>query len=147
MDFLQYSIHIIFSTSSIFFLCDKGTHFALEDVLMSVDFAHLHVHTEYSLLDGFSRIKKLVQQARELGMQHLAITDHGAMYGALEFYKACKAGGIHPLLGVEAYLTEDIADKSKRYKDDYKHLLLLYKRWHRHLRNQCYKSSISRHIG
>ena len=94
---------------------------------MSVDFAHLHVHTEYSLLDRFSRIKKLVQQARELGMQHLAITDHGAMYGALEFYKACKAGGIHPLLGVEAYLTEDIADKSKRYKDDYKHLLLLAK--------------------
>jgi DNA polymerase-3 subunit alpha len=105
----------------------RGTHFILEDVLMSVDFAHLHVHTEYSLLDGFSRIKKLVQQARELGMQHLAITDHGAMYGALEFYKACKAGGIHPLLGVEAYLTEDIADKSKRYKDDYKHLLLLAK--------------------
>jgi DNA polymerase-3 subunit alpha len=91
----------------------------------SLDFAHLHVHTEYSLLDGFSRIKKLVKQAKDLGMSHLAITDHGAMYGALEFYKACKAGGIHPILGVEAYLTEDRHDKSKRFKDDYRHLLLL----------------------
>ena len=91
----------------------------------ALDFAHLHVHTEYSLLDGFSRIKKLVKQAKDLGMSHLAITDHGAMYGALEFYKACKAGGIHPILGVEAYLTEDRHDKSKRFKDDYKHLLLL----------------------
>ena len=93
----------------------------------SLDFAHLHVHTEYSLLDGFSRIKKLVKQAKDLGMSHLAITDHGAMYGALEFYKACKAGGVHPILGVEAYLTEDIHDKSKRFKEDYRHLLLLAK--------------------
>ena len=97
----------------------------------SLDFAHLHVHTEYSLLDGFSRIKKLVKQAKDLGMSHLAITDHGAMYGALEFYKACKAGGVHPILGVEAYLTEDIHDKSKRFKDDYRHLLLLAKINHR----------------
>ncbi|MBA2288650.1 MAG: DNA polymerase III subunit alpha, partial [Ktedonobacteraceae bacterium] len=94
---------------------------------MTTDFAHLHVHTEYSLLDGFSRTKKLVQQAKELGMSHLAITDHGAMYGAIEFYKACKAGGINPIIGVEAYLTEEMADHSKRYKDDYHHLLLLAK--------------------
>ena len=94
---------------------------------MTVDFAHLHVHTEYSLLDGFSRIKKLVKQAQALGMRHLAITDHGAMYGALEFYKACKAGGINPVLGVEAYLTDNIYDKSKRFKNDYRHLLLLAK--------------------
>src|SRR5438309_6024650 len=94
---------------------------------MSADFAHLHVHTEYSLLDGFSRTKKLVQQARALGMQYLAITDHGAMYGAIEFYKACKAGGINPILGIEAYLTEDMHDHSKRYSDDYHHLLLLAK--------------------
>ena len=79
---------------------------------MSADFAHLHVHTEYSLLDGFSRTKKLVQQAKALGMQHLAITDHGAMYGAIEFYKACKAGGINPVIGIEAYLTEDMRDHS-----------------------------------
>ncbi len=94
---------------------------------MTADFAHLHVHTEYSLLDGFSRTKKLVQQAKTLGMQHLAITDHGAMYGAIEFYKACKAGGINPIIGIEAYLTEDMHDHSKRFSDDYHHLLLLAK--------------------
>ena len=94
---------------------------------MGSDFAHLHVHTEYSLLDGFSRIKKLVQQAKAKGMEHLAITDHGAMYGAIEFYKACKAGGINPIIGIEAYLTEDMHDHSKRFSDDYHHLLLLAK--------------------
>jgi DNA polymerase-3 subunit alpha len=94
---------------------------------MSADFAHLHVHTEYSLLDGFSRIAKLAGQAKELGMRHLAITDHGTMYGAIEFYKACKAQGINPIIGVEAYLTDNIADKTRRFKDDYTHLLLLAK--------------------
>ena len=94
---------------------------------MGADFAHLHVHTEYSLLDGFSRTKKLVQQAKMLGMNHLAITDHGAMYGAIEFYKACKAGSINPIIGVEAYLTESMQDHSKRFSDDYHHLLLLAK--------------------
>src|SRR6266700_2230733 len=94
---------------------------------MTADFAHLHVHTEYSLLDGFSRTKKLVQQAKALGMQHLAITDHGAMYGVIEFYKACKAGGINPIIGIEAYLTEDMHNHSKRFSDDYHHLLLLAK--------------------
>ncbi len=94
---------------------------------MGADFAHLHVHTEYSLLDGFSRTKKLVQQAKAQGMQHLAITDHGAMYGAIEFYKACKAGGINPIIGIEAYLTEDMHDHSRRFSDDYHHLLLLAK--------------------
>src|SRR5437868_4486878 len=94
---------------------------------MTADFAHLHVHTEYSLLDGFSRTKKLVQQAKAQGMSHLAITDHGAMYGAIEFYKACKAGGINPIIGIEAYLTEDMHDHSKRFSDDYHHLLLLAK--------------------
>src|SRR5437763_10882811 len=94
---------------------------------MGTGFAHLHVPTEYSLLDGFSRTKKLVQQAKSLGMSHLAITDHGAMYGAIEFYKACKAGGINPIIGIEAYLTEDMYDHSKRFSDDYHHLLLLAK--------------------
>ncbi|HZS77769.1 MAG TPA: DNA polymerase III subunit alpha [Ktedonobacteraceae bacterium] len=94
---------------------------------MGTDFAHLHVHTEYSLLDGFSRIKKLVKQAKALGMQHVAITDHGAMYGAIEFYKACRAEGVNPIIGIEAYLTEDMHDHSKRFSDDYHHLLLLAK--------------------
>jgi DNA polymerase III subunit alpha len=94
---------------------------------MTTDFAHLHVHTEYSLLDGFSRIKKLVEQAKALGMRHLAITDHGTMYGVIEFYKTCKAQGINPVIGVEAYLTEDIADRTRRFKEDYTHLLILAK--------------------
>ncbi len=94
---------------------------------MTADFAHLHVHSEYSLLDGFSRTKKIVEQTKALGMRHLAITDHGAMYGAIEFYKACKAGGINPIIGIEAYLTEDMRDHSKRFSDDYHHLLLLAK--------------------
>lgn len=92
---------------------------------MAPDFAHLHVHSEYSLLDGFSRTKKLVKQAKEQGMQHLAITDHGAMYGVIEFYQECKAAGINPVIGVEAYLANDIDDRSGRY--DYNHLLLLAK--------------------
>ncbi len=94
---------------------------------MGADFAHLHVHSEYSLLDGFSRIKKLVEQAKALGMEHLAITDHGAMYGAIEFFKACRSEGINPVIGIEAYLTGDMRDHSKRYSDDYHHLLLLAK--------------------
>ncbi|GAC1401038.1 MAG: DNA polymerase III subunit alpha [Ktedonobacteraceae bacterium] len=94
---------------------------------MATDFAHLHVHSEYSLLDGFSRIKKLVQQTKAQGMNHLAITDHGAMYGAIEFYKACKAGGINPVIGIEAYLTADMKDHSKRFSDDYHHLLMIAK--------------------
>jgi len=94
---------------------------------MATDFAHLHVHSEYSLLDGFSRIKKLVQQTKAQGMNHLAITDHGAMYGAIEFYKACKAGGVNPVIGIEAYLTENMQDHSKRFSDDYHHLLMVAK--------------------
>jgi DNA polymerase-3 subunit alpha len=95
----------------------------------SIDFAHLHVHTEYSLLDGFSRIKPLVQQAKALGMQHLAITDHGSMYGVIEFYKACKAEGINPVIGVESYLVADHLEKPKFKQGDkrYYHLLLLAK--------------------
>ncbi len=89
------------------------------------DFVHTHVHTEYSLLDGLCRVKKLVGRAKELGMEHLAITDHGTMYGAIEFYKECKAKGIHPVIGVEAYLTENILDHSKSRSEDYTHLLLL----------------------
>jgi DNA polymerase III alpha subunit len=67
------------------------------------DFTHLHVHSEYSLLDGQSRLKKLIAAARAGGMNALALTDHGAMYGSLEFYKACKAEDVKPILGVEAW--------------------------------------------
>ncbi|MBF8267799.1 MAG: dnaE, partial [Dehalococcoidia bacterium] len=81
-------------------------------------FTHLHNHTEYSLLDGLSRIGPMVQRARELGMEALSITDHGGLYGAIEFYLACKEAGIKPIIGLEAYLapesryTKSPADKS-----------------------------------
>ena len=67
-------------------------------------FTHLHVHTEYSLLDGSAKIKELVQRVKELGMDSIAITDHGAMYGAVEFYKAALEAGIKPILGCEVYV-------------------------------------------
>ncbi|HEY7125598.1 MAG TPA: DNA polymerase III subunit alpha [Ktedonobacterales bacterium] len=88
------------------------------------EFTHLHVHSEYSLLDGLSRIQDLVSQAKSYGMRSLAITDHGAMYGAVDFYKACKAESINPILGVESYLTPNsMEEHSGKY--DYYHLLLL----------------------
>ena len=71
---------------------------------MSTEFTHLHVHTEYSLLDGSAKIGDLLERAKELGMTSLAITDHGAMYGAVDFYKAAKAKGIKPIIGCEVYL-------------------------------------------
>ena len=68
------------------------------------NFVHLHVHTEYSLLDGLSRIEKLVERAKELNMPSLAITDHGTMFGVMDFYRACKSADVKPIIGVEAYL-------------------------------------------
>ncbi|EFH85680.1 DNA polymerase III subunit alpha [Ktedonobacter racemifer] len=91
---------------------------------MASDFAHLHVHTEYSLLDGLSRIPTLIKQAKALGMEHLAITDHGAMYGAMEFYLECQKQGIHPVIGMEAYLVDDVNYKPKK-SNAYWHLVLL----------------------
>ena len=64
-------------------------------------FAHLHVHSEYSLLDGAGRIEGLVERARELGQTAVAITDHGVMYGVVDFYKAAEKAGVHPILGCE----------------------------------------------
>ena len=69
-----------------------------------MNFTHLHVHTEYSLLDGSSKIKELPARARELGMDSLAITDHGVMYGVIDFYRACNAVGIKPIIGCEVDL-------------------------------------------
>ncbi len=90
------------------------------------DFVHLHVHTEFSLLDGSSRITNLVSRAKALGMKSLAITDHGVMYGVINFYKECVKQGIKPILGMEAY----VAEKSLYDRDglrDYAHLILLAK--------------------
>jgi DNA polymerase-3 subunit alpha len=67
-------------------------------------FCHLHVHSEYSLLDGANRVKDLAKRAAEMDMPALALTDHGVMYGAFDFYSACKDQGIKPIIGVEAYV-------------------------------------------
>ncbi len=68
------------------------------------DFVHLHAHSEYSLLDGLSNIGRLTKRAAELGMDSLALTDHGVLYGAIEFYGAAKKAGIKPIIGCEAYM-------------------------------------------
>ena len=89
-------------------------------------FAHLHVHTEYSLLDGASRIKELVRRTKELGMDAVAMTDHGVMYGAVRFYKEAKAQGVHPIIGCEVYLAPGM--RQERTEVDgtrYYHLILL----------------------
>jgi len=90
-------------------------------------FTHLHVHTEYSLLDGSGKIKEMVHRAKELGMDSLAITDHGVMYGAIDFYRACKAEGIRPVLGCEVYVSPGSRfDKEAGVSDErYYHLVLL----------------------
>ncbi len=67
-------------------------------------FVHLHIHSEYSLLDGANRIKDLPVRAKELGMNSIALTDHGVMFGAIDFYKACKANGVKPIIGCEVYV-------------------------------------------
>ena len=82
-------------------------HYAIMSQSMCANhenFVHLHVHSHYSLLDGLSKVEDLVKKAKELNMSALALTDHGAMYGAIEFYKACKDAGIKPIVGVEAYI-------------------------------------------
>ena len=90
-------------------------------------FSHLHVHTEYSLLDGTCRIPQLVARARELGMDSLAITDHGVMYGAIEFYLAAKKAGIKPIIGSEVYVAQNSRfGRDPSDKDKY-HLVLLAK--------------------
>ncbi len=89
-------------------------------------FTHLHVHTHYSLLDGFSNIKKLVKRTKELGMSSLAITDHGTMFGVIEFYRAAKAAGVKPIIGLEAYLApRGMTDKDAQLDKRANHLLLL----------------------
>jgi DNA polymerase III subunit alpha len=91
-----------------------------------MSFAHLHVHTEYSMLDGFSNIKKLVNRVKELDMKHVAITDHGTMFGVIDFYKAATSEGIKPIIGVEAYMAaRGMADRDSKLDRSSYHLLLL----------------------
>ncbi len=90
------------------------------------DFVHLHLHTEYSLLDGACRIDRVFQRAKELGQTSLAITDHGVMYGAIAFYKEAKKNGIHPIIGCEVYVApRKLTDKDPSCDREYYHLVLL----------------------
>ena len=91
-----------------------------------MSFAHLHVHTEYSLLDGFSNIKKLVQRAKELDMPAVAITDHGTMFGVIDFYNAATAAGVKPIIGMETYMAaRGMKDRDSKLDRSSYHLLLL----------------------
>lgn len=91
-------------------------------------FIHLHNHTEYSLLDGLSKVKKMAERAKELDMNALAITDHGGMYGVIKFYQACKNIGIKPIIGCEIYVAKrSLRDKEAGVDKNYNHLILLAK--------------------
>ncbi len=95
---------------------------------MSKPFVHLHVHTQYSLLDGAARIEDLVKRAKSIGQTALAITDHGVMYGEVDFYRACVKEGIKPILGMEAYVAPRAYDVKEGKADrEYAHLILLCK--------------------
>ena len=104
-------------------------------------FVHLHVHTEYSLLDGACRIPQLAQRAKELGQTALAVTDHGVMYGAVAFYRACLEAGIKPIIGCEVYVApRSLTDKEHGLDSEYSHLILLC-RDETGYRNLCYMVS------
>ena len=91
-----------------------------------MSFVHLHLHTEFSLLDGACRIKKLVKHVKELGQTAVAITDHGVMYGVIDFYRACKAEGIKPIIGCEVYVAPRTRfDKVHEFDSEARHLVLL----------------------
>ncbi|MEY8386716.1 DNA polymerase III subunit alpha [Oscillospiraceae bacterium 38-13] len=93
-----------------------------------MSFVHLHVHTEYSLLDGACRIRDLPKAVKELGQTACAITDHGVMYGAVDFYRACKAEGIRPIIGCEVYVTAEgrrLTEKVHEFDAESRHLVLL----------------------
>lgn len=108
-----------------------------------MSFVHLHVHTEYSLLDGDCRIEPLVERAKQLGQTALAITDHGVMYGAVAFYKACCAAGIKPIIGCEVYVApRSRFDKEHGLDSEYTHLILLCKN-ETGYKNLCYLVSMA----
>ncbi len=91
-----------------------------------MSFAHLHVHSTYSLLDGFSDLKKLVSRVKEMGMDSIALTDHGTMFGAIEFYNAATAAGVKPIIGLETYMAaRRMSDRDSKLDKHSSHLLLL----------------------
>ena len=104
------------------------------------NFVHLHLHTEYSLLDGCARIEKVVKVAKQMGMPAIAITDHGNMYGAITFFDTCRSVGIRPIIGCEMYVADDLYSKNGKQKLE--HLVLLAKNEQGYL-NLCKLNSIS----
>src|SRR3954462_11610455 len=97
--------------------------------MSAADFAHLHLHTQYSFLDGAIRMKDLVKRVSELGMKSVAVTDHGNMYGAVDFHQTPQAAGVKPILGMEAYVTSVVGnvkheDKGPEARENF-HLVLL----------------------
>ena len=91
-----------------------------------MSFVHLHVHTEYSLLDGACRIAGIMDRVKELGQDAIAITDHGVMYGCIDFYKAAKAAGVKPIIGCEVYVApRSLEDRVHKIDDNPYHLVLL----------------------
>ncbi len=121
-------------------------------------FTHLHVHSHYSLLDGLGKIDQLLARAQELGMDSLALTDHGAMYGAIEFYETAKKIGVKPIIGVEAYIApRRLPDKTAQVDTRPYHLVLLAKNYEgyknlliltsvAHLKGYYYKPRIDKHL-
>ncbi len=107
------------------------------------NFVHLHLHTEYSLLDGFARIDRVVDYAAELGMPALAISDHGTMFGVIDFYRACKKTGIKPIIGVEAYLARRTRHDRNAKKDNKPYHMLLLARNRTGYQNLLKLSSIA----
>jgi DNA polymerase-3 subunit alpha len=105
------------------------------------NFTHLHLHTEYSMLDGANKVKNLAKEVKKLGMTSIAITDHGNMFGAIDFYTTMKKEGIKPIIGMEAYLHnhENIGDKSSRQRFH----ICLYAKNDEGYKNLMYLSSIS----
>ena len=87
-----------------------------------MSFVHLHTHSEYSLLDGLCRVSDMVEQAKALGQPAIALTDHGTMFGTMQFYRAAKSAGINPIIGLEAYISAGPMTERKRNDS---HLLLL----------------------
>lgn len=110
---------------------------------MPGNFTHLHVHTKYSLLDGACHIKPLVARAKELGMSALAITDHGVMYGVVEFIKTCKAAGIKPIIGCEVYVTHGTTPHTDRTPKQKTHHLVLLAKNDEGYKNLCRLNSIA----